>query len=133
MGNVIVPVGIRHSVVQITVERTVMHPVVRVTVNKELRPISPYAGRCLAVFNLIQKHRQHLSLFRCCLQVQYVSLFPWPIRKGNANAPGGKRHRGAQTTAERTAKHPVGRVTAKKGIVRLTVVEPLSITVMCAG
>ena len=45
LGNVIVPVGIGHSVVQITVQRPVFQPVVRVTVNKELRPISPHLHR----------------------------------------------------------------------------------------
>lgn len=34
MGNVIVPVGIRHPVVQIAVERAVMQAVTRVTVKK---------------------------------------------------------------------------------------------------
>ena len=134
LGNVIVPVGIRHSVVQIAVESTVMHPVVRVTVKKELRPISPYLKGCHVL-------RHPFRIFYCFTLLACHNLinlfsffpfsFPWAIRKGNAKGPGGSRHRAVQIAVESTAKHPAGRGTAKKGIPVATVIEPLTITVVC--
>ena len=132
MGNVIVPVGIRHSVVQIAVESTVMHPVVRVTVKKELRPISPYLKGvtpfqdflCFTLFGVSSYH-QLFSFF--------PFSFPWAIRKGNAIGPGGIRHSVAQSAVESTARHPAVRGTAKKGIPVTAVVEPLTVTIVCAG
>lgn len=136
LGNVIVPVGIRHSVVQIAVESTVMHPVVRVTVKKELRPISPYLKGCHVLrhpfrifycFTLLACH----NLIILFSYFSYPSSLPWAIRKGNAIAPVGTRHSGVQRAAESTAKHPVVRGTAKKDIGCGTVIEPLTITVVC--
>lgn len=136
LGNVIVPVGIRHSVVQIAVESTVMHPVVRVTVKKELRPISPYLKGCHVL-------RHPFRIFYCFTLLachNLINLFsfppfslPWAIRKGNATGPAGNRHSAVQRAVESTAKHPVGRETAKKGVSVSAVVEPLSIAVMCTG
>lgn len=132
MGNVIVPVGIRHSVVQIAVESTVMHPVVRVTVKKELRPISPYLKGCDTLSGFSVLHAVWRVILSSIIQFS-LSSFPWAIRKGNAKVPAGNRHRVGQSAAESTATHPVARVTPKKGIPVTAVIEPLTVTIVCAG
>ena len=101
LGNVIVPVGIRHSVVQIAVESTVMHPVVRVTVKKELRPISPYLKGCDTLSGFSVLH----AVWRVILS-SIIQFLPLLIPLGDKK---GQRHRTrrqqTQCRAERSRKH----------------------------
>lgn len=101
LGNVIVPVGIRHSVVQIAVESTVMQPVVRVTVKKELRPISPYLQGSVAPCRIFLLHAVGMSQSYQVIQFPAL-LIPLGDKKGQRQRT---RWQKTQRRTESSRKH----------------------------